>query len=143
MLLKKSFSTQVNADAVNFWLLISRVVFGILMIAHGWPKYENLVAGNVQFADPLGIGETASLVLTVFAEFFCAILLVLGLATRFATVPLIITMLVAVFLVHGSDPFGKGELAVIYLVIFIGFSILGAGKYSLDHFIKRSGNSRL
>ena len=113
------------------------------MLTHGIPKFQSLMAGNVEFADPFGIGQTPSLVLTVFAEAGCAILLILGLATRFATIPLIITMLVAVFYAHGSDPFGKKEMAVLYLVMFIGFLILGAGRYSLDHLISgKSGRRR-
>lgn len=142
MLMKRSFSTQVNENAVNVWLFVSRVAIGLFMLSHGWPKAQSLFAGNVQFADPFGIGQTPSLALTVFAEAFCSILLILGLATRFATIPLIITMLVAIFYAHGSDPFAKKELAVVYLTLFIGFLILGAGRYSFDHALAGNRNRR-
>ena len=135
--MKRSFSTAVNLNAVNVWLFVSRVAIGIFMLTHGWPKAEKLFAGSTEFADPFGIGAGPSLALTVFAEAACAILLILGLATRFAALPLIITMLVAIFYAHGGDPFGKKELAVIYLTLFIGFLILGAGRYSLDHLLSR------
>lgn len=105
------------------------------MLTHGLPKFDKLLAGNVQFADPFGIGQGASLLLTVFAEAGCSILLILGLCTRLATIPLIVTMLVAIFYAHAADPFGKKELAFIYLIIFTGFMILGPGKYSIDNMI--------
>ncbi|MDB5247190.1 MAG: DoxX family protein [Segetibacter sp.] len=140
--MKRSFSTTVNTNAVNVWLLISRVAIGAIMLTHGLPKLEKLMAGNVQFADPFGIGPTASLAITVFAEVGCSILLILGLATRFAAIPLMITMLVAIFYAHAADPFGKKELPAIFLLIFTGFLIIGAGKYSIDNLISRKSRSR-
>lgn len=91
------------------------------------------MSGASQFGDPLGLGSELSLALTVFAEFVCAILLILGLATRLATIPLIITMVVAGFIVHGNDPFGKKEMALLYLAVYFVLLITGPGKYSLDN----------
>ena len=102
------------------------------MIPHGWSKFLNLINGNHSFADPIGIGESASLILAVLAEFICSILLILGFKTRWAAIPLAFTMLVAAFVVHFSDPWGKKELAVIYLIGFVSIALLGPGKYSLD-----------
>lgn len=139
---RKTLSTNINSNAINFWLLIARVAIGACMLRHGIPKLEMLMSGHVKFADPFGIGATASLALTVFAECGCSVLLILGLATRFATIPLIITMLVAIFYDHAADPFAKKELAVLYLLFFIGFLIAGAGKFSVDHLIAGKSKSR-
>lgn len=89
----------------------------------------------------LGFGREISLVLAVFAEFFCSILVILGFATRFALFPLIITMLVAIFIAHGDDPFHVKEHALLFLFPYLSLLILGAGKYSLDYLIfgKKSG----
>ncbi|GEO09724.1 DoxX family protein [Segetibacter aerophilus] len=140
--MRRTFSTAVNNNAVNVWLLIARLAVGALMLTHGIPKLQNLISGNVQFADPFGIGPTATLALTVFAEAFCSILLILGLATRLASVPLIINMLVAIFYALASQPLAKKELAIFYLIFYIGFLILGGGKYSLDSLIGRKNRSR-
>lgn len=138
--MKGTFSTNINSNAVNSSLLILRVAVGLFMLTHGFSKLQMLMSGDIKFADPFGIGTTPSLILSVFAEFFCSILLILGLATRLASVALIINMLVAVFYAHATDPFARKELPLMYLVVFLTFLILGAGRYSVDHLI--AGNSK-
>lgn len=115
-----------------------RVGFGLLMLTHGWPKLEMLMEGGpIRFGDPIGIGKMPSLILVVLAEFFCAVLVVLGLFTRLATVPLIITMAVAVFIAHGGDPISKKEMGLLYLLAFIVIFAHGSGRYSLDRLLGR------
>lgn len=112
--------------------LLLRIVGGGFMLTHGIPKFMKVINGDFGFGNPIGIGEEASLILTVLAEFVCAILILVGYKTRWAAIPLIITMLVAAFIVHGSDPFGKKEMALIYLIIYSAIYALGPGKYSID-----------
>src|SRR4051812_7560009 len=112
--MKRTFSTRVSNSGVNAWLLISRLAIGSFMLTHGIPKLQNIIAGNLQFGDPIGIGTTPSLVLAVFAEAICSALLILGLATRLASVCLIINMLVAAFFALAAQPFAKKELALLY-----------------------------
>lgn len=112
-------------------LLVLRVGMSALMLTHGIPKLIKLLDGDMQFADPLGIGSGISLVLTVIAEFLCPILIILGLRTRLATIPVIITMLVAVFIVHWPDPIGDKEKALLYLIGFGTIALAGGGKYTI------------
>lgn len=107
------------------------------MLTHGFPKLQRLLAGEMQFGDPLGLGPEISLVLAVFAEFFCSILIVLGLGTRLAVIPSIVTMAVAAFIAHGADPFGRKELALLYLVGYVVLLLSGSGKFSVDRIISR------
>lgn len=118
----------------NIGKLLLRIVFGGFMVfSHGWGKMMKLFTGDpTQFADPLGLGAPTSLGLTVFSEVFCGVLILVGLFTRMATIPLIITMLVAAFIVHGGDPFGDREMAFIYLLGYVAIYLLGPGKYSAD-----------
>jgi putative oxidoreductase len=92
-----------------------------------------LSGGTVQFPPVLGLGAEASLALAVFAELFCSVLLLLGLATRLAVIPLICTMLVAVLFIHGADPFSAREPALHYLLVYAVLLIAGGGRYSLDN----------
>ncbi len=118
--------------ALHGWLLILRIAVAGFMLTHGVPKLMNVLNGNWEFGDPLGMGTRTSLVLTIFAEVGCSILILLGLFTRFATLPLLITMLVAIFVVHAADPLGKKELAILYALLFATLFFTGPGKYSID-----------
>ena len=114
--------------------LLLRLVFGGFMLySHGWPKLQRLFGDEpIKFADPFGIGPTATLSLTVFAEFLCAALILIGFKTRLATIPLMITMLVAAIVIHASDPFGDKEMSLIYLAGYIVIFLVGPGRYSVD-----------
>ncbi|WP_370097397.1 DoxX family protein, partial [Xanthomarina gelatinilytica] len=115
-----------------------RLVVGIFMLTHGIGKFDALFGGEpIQFPDPLGIGATASLAMAVFSEVLCSILLIIGLGTRLAAIPLLITMLVAALIVHSTDGFGRQELPLIYTTLYIAIAILGAGKFSLDYLITK------
>lgn len=134
--MKQLFYSENYPSKINIALFILRISAGAFMLTHGWGKLLKLIGDDpIQFADPLGVGVTASLLLTVFAEVFCSILLILGLTTRLAAIPSLITMLVAAFVVHANDGFGKMEMALLYGVMYLVIAIAGAGKYSLDHLI--------
>ena len=132
-MLKKIFSTTFYQPIGHLWLLLLRMVISIFMIIHGFPKLMKLFSGNIEFADPLGIGELSSLSLVVFAEVICSILIFFGAATRIASIPLIITMAVAAFVIHQDDPFMIKEKAFLYLLIYFNLLIFGPGKYSVDN----------
>lgn len=105
------------------------------MIPHGYKKLMNFANKSSGFTDPFQIGGPASMSLTIFAEFFCAIFIVLGLMTRLACIPLIIAMGVAVFYSHNGQVFGDGETAALYLAGFIALLFTGPGKISMDRLI--------
>lgn len=127
--LKNSVRKKYNVD---LGLLIFRLIVGGLMLTHGYGKFMRVLEGNFQFANPIGIGEGPSLVLTAFAEFICALLIMFGLFTRLASIPLIIAMAVAAFITHGGDPLADKEKALLYLAAFIVLFYKGGGRYSLD-----------
>lgn len=123
--------TKTNID---LGLLILRVWFGLEMaLAHGLPKLQKLFSDkNDQFFDFLGIGGMPSLSLAVFGEFICGILIAVGLFTRLATIPYMITMAVAAFIVHLNDGWGKMASPLMYLIPALVLFITGPGKHSLD-----------
>ena len=136
--MKRLFNYQNRPELLNIGILLSRVAGGAFMLTHGMPKLEKLMAGgDIQFADPMGIGMHASLLLAVLTEVVCALLLIFGLGTRLALVGLIATMAVAAFVFHGADPFEKKEKALLYLVLYGFLFFTGSGKYSLDYLIHR------
>jgi putative oxidoreductase len=134
--MKRLFSTKTSPVAFSIALLVLRVGAGMLMLGnHGLDKLIHFADKANRFADPFNIGSTTSLALVVFAEFFCAAFIILGLFTRLATIPLIIAMSVALFFSDKGAIFGKGELSALFLVCFLAILFLGAGRISLDRFI--------
>ncbi|SEH32180.1 DoxX family protein [Chryseobacterium culicis] len=130
-----SNSSSIPKDII---LLVVRVFVGFAMLSHGFPKLQMLLAGGkIEFFDFMGLGPQISLILTVFAEFVCSILLILGLFTRVSLGFLIFTMIIAGFVVHGADPFEKREMALVYLSVYLLLMVIGAGKISVDHMIER------
>jgi len=123
--------TQPNADVA---LLALRLIFGFCMAyLPGLSKLKKLFGDEpIDFMNFMGLGDTVSLALVVFAEFFCSILLFFGIFTRLATIPLIFTMLVAVFYAHWSDPFSDKEHGLLYIGAYIVLLIMGPGRYSVD-----------
>jgi putative oxidoreductase len=121
----------------NLGLLLLRMG-SALMILHGWPKMMNYSEYAEKFPDPFGFGAEFSLILTVFAEVFCTVFVALGLFTRFATIPLMITMLVAALIVHSGDPFSDREASIGYFLLYAAIFFLGSGKYSLDNVFRKA-----
>ncbi|NSL87923.1 DoxX family protein [Chitinophaga solisilvae] len=134
--MRKLFSTGYTNGAVSFSMLVLRLVFGGLILLHGWPKLIHFAEKMNSFADPLGVGHKVSLGMTVFAEVFCAVLVMAGLLTRLAAIPLIICMSVILLKIHNHDlmtmNFDKIELPIMYLGAFLAIAFTGPGKISID-----------
>ena len=114
-----------------------RLVFGGLLLSHGVAKlcnYSELAAGA--FPDVTGLGSEVSVVLAIFAEAVCSVAFIVGLLTRLCLLPMIATMSVAFFVIHGGS-ISEGELAFAYLVVFVAMWFAGPGRYSLDGLLGR------
>jgi len=136
--MKRFFYTGTREEHLNILVLVLRICIAAFMITHGWPKFLKLLeGGEIQFGDPIGLGPAFSLVLVVFAEVFCSILIGLGMGTRLASIPLMITMFVAAFVSHGADPFRRKEVALLYLLFYLALLVLGSRKYSIDYLLSR------
>jgi putative oxidoreductase len=135
--MKKIIQVNNAAATTDIALLVARLGIATLMLTHGIPKMMMLFSGApVQFPPVMGLSSELSLGLTVFAEVICSALILAGFATRLAVVPLIITMLVAVLLIHGADPLAKQEPALQYLLVYIILLFAGSGQYSIDYLFK-------
>ncbi len=132
------FDTTRDKKLYNFILFLVRITIACFMLTHGLKKLDLLLSDDpVQFADPFGVGPVATLILVIFAEVVCSALLIIGLATRLVVLPLIVTMAVAVFMIHKTDGFERQELGSIYLLVYVFLLVTGSGKYSLDYLICR------
>jgi len=130
----------MNLQYPDLAALLLRVGFGgFMLFGHGMGKLRMLFSdGAVKFPEVLGMPAEVALGLAVFAEVVACILIIVGYKTRLATLPMIITMLIAAFVIHSSDPFfmygaeNSKEPALIYFLGFMSIYLLGSGKYSVD-----------
>ena len=130
--MKKLLSTKYSAGAFSTAVFILRITVGALMLNHGYNKLVHFADMQPKFMNFLGLGNTVSLSMVIFAEFFCSVFLILGLFTRLACIPLIIAMGVTLWKAHHFEVFGDGEIPALYLGAYITLLLVGPGKASLD-----------
>jgi putative oxidoreductase len=127
-----------RAALADAGLLILRAFTGLaLALAHGVrkvPPSEGFVGRVEEMGFPAaelfawGAG---------FAEFVCGLLLAIGLLTRPAAFFIVINMAVVAFVAHAGDAFGDREKGLLFGVIALTFLVIGAGRYSVDAFLRR------
>ncbi len=132
--MKKLLSTKYSAGAFNTAMLLLRLVAGLLMLQHGYEKLTHFDTTMHDMINFLGIGQKASTILVIFSEFFCSALLIMGLFTRFACIPLIITMVVAMWKVHHNDYLHEDAVSL-YIIAYLILLFVGPGKISVDSMI--------
>lgn len=132
--MNKILSTKsFNSDLA---LLLLRVGFGsLLALTSGWNMIKLYPMDD--FTSAFWMGPKLSMIMCIFAMFFCSWFLVIGLFSRIASFFLIVTFGVAVFQAHAGEALNKKEHAALYLVAFIVLFITGPGKYSVDRIIFR------
>lgn len=130
--MKKLLSTKYSAGAFNTAILLLRLAAGGLMMGHGYQKLVKFGSMKNEFMNFMGLGSSTSLALVVFAEFFCAFFVLMGMFTRFAVIPLIIVMGVAFFKAHHYDFMGDGQMAALFLCAYIILLLVGPGRVSVD-----------
>jgi putative oxidoreductase len=121
---------------VSRLLLTLRLFFGFLFLTHGIDKLANFEVLSYSFPDPLGMGSHLSLVLVILAEVFCALTFIGGFLFRISLLPMLFAMFIAFFYAHGGS-IADGELAFIYLGVFLLLLVTGPGRYSADYLIYR------
>lgn len=151
------------ADKINTWLpqLFLRLILAWEFGEAGFEKLhgENWFA-NITFPFPFNlVSPDFSWAMSTTFEIVGAFALVLGLATRFFAVSLVILTIVAISAVHWPDSwstlaelwkgfaisdkgFGNYKLPLLYIVMFLPLVFGGAGKLSLDNFINKLVNGR-
>jgi putative oxidoreductase len=135
--MKKLLSVSYSNWAFNTAMLLLRIGSGALIIPHGYSKLVHFAEKKDSFMNFMGMGSALSFSLVIFAEFFCGMFIVLGLFTRLAVLPLVISMSVVVFKANHGDIFGKGEEGALFLTCFLAILLCGPGKASADGLINK------
>jgi putative oxidoreductase len=130
--MKKLLSTSYQEWAFDTMMFLTRISFGGLMLAnHGFQKLVKFNSLHYVFSDPFHIGSKWSLLLVIFAEVFCSLLVIAGLFTRLAVIPLVVSTGVAFFMAHNHN-FDKGEMVALFFTGFLAILLCGPGRASID-----------
>ncbi len=134
------FVSIVN-NGQSIMLLCIRLALAYTFWDSGKRKFED-IASIAEWFESLEIpAPTLNAYMATYTELIGAVLLVLGLGTRLISIPLIITMLVAIKTVHWENGFASGdngyEIPLYFILMLLVTLCFGAGKISVDHFIKK------
>lgn len=126
-------SIKYHLHNIDIGILTLRIFISYTMkTLHALPKWNKLASNNTtDFPDPLGLGQFVSLVLAFCAEFFCSILLIIGYKTKYVVIPLIVTMIIATWIVNGGRPLIFKEKSLLYLFSYFALLFFGSGESTL------------
>ena len=121
--------------------LVARFVVGVTFLLTGWGKLHSLDRVTQFFTDLHIPAPAFQAVLVSSMEFLGGIAILLGLFTRFFSVGLLITMIVAILTAQLENVHGIGDLAGLtesaYAAFFIWLAVAGAGPVSVDHVLAK------
>lgn len=137
-LIRLLFPINIKKNYYSLIILMLRLLFGILFMIHGIQKWSNFSELSGSFPDPIGMGSSLSLGLTIFGEVACSLGFIFGFLYRLILIPMIFIMAVAFFIIHGGDDFAVRELSFVYMITFIILYIAGPGKYSIDYWLGKN-----
>ncbi|HRH60700.1 MAG TPA: DoxX family protein [Chitinophagaceae bacterium] len=136
--MKRLLSVNYSDAVFNVAVLLLRLGSGLLLITnHGMYKLTHFSEMQNKFYNFMGLGSGVSLMLALFAETICSLFIILGLFTRIAALPLVITMCVVIFGANAGKAFGDSEMAILYLISFAFLLLCGPGKISVDAMINK------
>jgi putative oxidoreductase len=145
-IIDRSLAVRAKALAVlerlrGVALLLGRLAVGLVFLSTGWGTVHN-VEKVTEFFTSLHIPAPGlNAVVVGWSELLCGAALVLGLFTRLATFPLIMSMIVAILTAKRADIHGFFDLVAFeeftYLVVLTMIAILGPGKLAIDHLLAR------
>ena len=126
-------ASQWNEQAREIGLLFLRVSGALFLLGvHGLPKLLNFSTELQRIEDPFHLGAHLTLILAIFAEVLCPLLIVVGVLVRLACLPILFVLLVALLVVHPQWSVAEGQFGWLLLILFTSIFIAGPGRLALN-----------
>ncbi len=139
-----SHADGIAAGTADVWLLIGRILLGLIFVRSGYPKILDIAAVANTFP-PRGLPAFLAYISAPF-EFFGGLALIFGFATRYVVLGFVIFMLVATFSSHRYWEFadaaarraqgGNFYKNMAMLGGFLFLFVCGAGRLSVDNWLR-------
>ena len=128
---------RILPESTDAGLLALRLIACLsLFLKHGTEKLFGFSAMNAHFPGVAILGVSPLLLLATLSDGVCSLLMVVGLATRWAALVALVNIFGAWAVIHHFAFFGHGadhgELIVLYLAAFVALLLAGPGRFSLD-----------
>jgi putative oxidoreductase len=126
-------TSQWDERVQDLGLLFLRVSASLFLLwVHGLPKLLNYSAQLQVIEDPFHLGANLTLMLAIFAEVLCPLLIIVGLLVRMACLPILSVLLVAMVVVHPQWSIEEGQFGWLLLILFTSIFIAGPGRLALN-----------
>ena len=119
-----------HQDLGLLFLRVSGALF--LLWVHGLPKLLNYSEQLKLIEDPFHLGAHVTLLLAIFAEVLCPLLIIAGVLVRLACLPILAVLLIAMVVVHPEWTLLEGQFGWLLLIIFTTLLISGPGRLVLS-----------
>ncbi|MGC6370864.1 DoxX family protein [Pseudomonas sp. K2I15] len=124
---------QRDEWARDFGLLFLRGSGGLFLLwVHGLPKLLDYGEQLKVIEDPFHLGANVTLLLAIFAEVLCPLLIIAGVLVRLACLPILSVLLIAMLVVHPEWTLLEGQFGWLLLIIFTSILIAGPGRLALN-----------
>lgn len=121
-----------DEQARDIGLLFLRVSGGLFLLwVHGLPKLLDFTVQLQLIEDPFHLGAHLTLILAIFAEVLCPLLIVAGVLARLACLPILFVLLVALLVVHPQWSVAEGQFGWLLLILFTTVLIAGPGRLAI------------
>ncbi len=126
-------------------LLALRLLTGSFLM---WETQDNILSAErmaefVGFVNHYGfIFPEFMAPLSVYAQFICGALILLGVVTRAASLVMVFNFVVAIAMVHWGGDFRNWWPALVLIFIPLHFALAGPGRWSVDHWLGRRSAGR-
>ncbi|VVQ28790.1 hypothetical protein PS943_00987 [Pseudomonas fluorescens] len=126
-------ASRWNERAEDFGLFFLRLSGGLFLLwVHGLPKLLNYNAQLQTIEDPFHLGANVTLMLAIFAEVLCPLLIVAGVFVRLACLPILCVLLIALLIVHPQWSLDEGQFGWLLMMLFTSLLIAGPGRLALN-----------
>lgn len=126
-------ASQREQRAEDFGLFFLRVSASLFLLGvHGLPKLLDYSAQLQVIEDPFHLGANVTLMLAIFAEVLCPLLIIAGVLVRLACLPILSVLLIALQVVHPQWSLEQGQFGWLLLLLFTSIFIAGPGRLALN-----------